>query len=328
EGRAARRSDGTYRYEYDLKDHLGNVRLTFQRNASQFKAERLQSDDYYAFGMRRSVPNNVLNNKYLYNGKELQEETGDYDYGARFYDPVIGRWTSIDPMADQMRRFSPYNHALDNPIRFIDPDGMAPKDVTILVAKDGAGGQGHMAGVIQDGKGNYYYVTMGAAEDAGLSKMSSTGVQGGYNVTALTGAKSMDEAVNLAKQDKGNSAYTDQVTFKTDSKTDQKIFDNVTEKANKVNSGEEKYNVVTNNCTDAIERPIEKATGVSLPDDPRPNVNFKEVKDNKGTIQTGLDLRSGKSTVKTIPSGLDGYPSRQIVVPASTSDNKDKKQTP
>ncbi|MFD0767115.1 RHS repeat-associated core domain-containing protein, partial [Mucilaginibacter lutimaris] len=41
EGRAARRSDGTYRYEYDLKDHLGNVRLTFQRNASQFKAERL-----------------------------------------------------------------------------------------------------------------------------------------------------------------------------------------------------------------------------------------------------------------------------------------------
>ncbi|MFD0766126.1 RHS repeat-associated core domain-containing protein, partial [Mucilaginibacter lutimaris] len=124
EGRAARRSDGTYRYEYDLKDHLGNVRLTFQRNASQFKAERLQSDDYYAFGIRRSVPNNVLNNKYLYNGKELQEETSDYDYGARFYDPVIGRWTTIDPLAEKSRKFSPYTYGLDDPIRNIDRDGM------------------------------------------------------------------------------------------------------------------------------------------------------------------------------------------------------------
>jgi len=112
-------------HEYFLKDHLGSTRVVFGSNGAV-----LQATDYYAFGLEHTPKAKENENRYLYNGKELQDETfaggvrlGWYDYGARFYDPAIARWHVIDNKAEKYYSTSQYVYALNNPIKFIDPDG-------------------------------------------------------------------------------------------------------------------------------------------------------------------------------------------------------------
>jgi RHS repeat-associated protein len=71
-----------------------------------------------------------LEYKYKYNGKEWQDELGlnFYDYGARNYDPAIGRWMNIDALSEEFSDYSPFVYVFNNPVRHIDPDGNAPED--------------------------------------------------------------------------------------------------------------------------------------------------------------------------------------------------------
>jgi len=121
-------TEGTPIYEYVLRDHLGNGRVYCTKPPLYNDPIVLQENHYYPFGMNMDGPWTQQQgevNRYQYNGKELNEEfgLGWNDYGARWYDASIGRWTSVDPLAEKYKSFSPYNYTMNNPIRFIDPNG-------------------------------------------------------------------------------------------------------------------------------------------------------------------------------------------------------------
>ena len=73
--------------------------------------------------MAEQLGSNYYNTPYKFNGKELDEETGLYYYGARYYDPRTSIWLSTDPLAEKYKNLSPYIYVGNNPIVAIDPDG-------------------------------------------------------------------------------------------------------------------------------------------------------------------------------------------------------------
>jgi len=91
------------------------------------------ASDYFPFGLTFNESQRTASTpqRFKYNSFEYIDDLGLglLDYQARHYDPEIGRFLQVDPATDLMRRHSPYNYAFDNPIRFIDPDGMMPEEV-------------------------------------------------------------------------------------------------------------------------------------------------------------------------------------------------------
>ncbi|WP_291285493.1 DUF6443 domain-containing protein [Flavobacterium sp.] len=118
-------SGSSYNYIYQYKDHLGNVRLSYDKTLA-IKEE----SNYYPFGLKHQGYNTVVistNNalKYKYNGKELQDELGlnFYDYGNRNYDASIGRFHNMDRFSEKYLDNTLYHYTKNNPVFFIDVKG-------------------------------------------------------------------------------------------------------------------------------------------------------------------------------------------------------------
>lgn len=125
EGRS-RPTGGGYVLEYNITDHLGNVRAMvgdLNGNGLFTANDIVQTSNYYPFGRQITYQQANPVNEYKYNGKEFLSDINAYDYGARYYDATIARWNGVDNAAEASRRWSPYSYVTNNPARKTDPDG-------------------------------------------------------------------------------------------------------------------------------------------------------------------------------------------------------------
>ena len=115
---------------FHVADHLGSVRAV----VDGVSGEVVETNDYYPFGSRWNTATNLTDqtNRFRYNSKEEQSSlypesvrnaVSYIDYGARQYDPVLGRWFAQDPLSEKYYSVSPYAFCAGNPVKYLDPDG-------------------------------------------------------------------------------------------------------------------------------------------------------------------------------------------------------------
>lgn len=132
---------------FNFTDHLGNIRLSYSKDPATNVLKIIEENHYYPFGLKHAGYNSdklmyskenetlilkpvpplfVTSYDKKFNGKSWETELGlnFYDYGARNYDPALGRWMNVDPLAEKSRRWSSYTYCYNNPLIFVDPDGM------------------------------------------------------------------------------------------------------------------------------------------------------------------------------------------------------------
>ena len=141
-------------YHYYLTDHLGNNRVVV--NAS---GTLVQKNHYYPFGSIFAGTTGPDKQPYKYNGKELDQMHGLnlYDYSARYYESAVGRFTSVDPLAEKKPWLTPYHYCSNNPIKRVDPDGKW--DIEVYASKD-RGKSGYAVLILKDRKGKEVYRTV------------------------------------------------------------------------------------------------------------------------------------------------------------------------
>ena len=199
-------------HDGNTPDHLGNNRVVANANGTVE-----QVNHYYPYGGLTGESTGGSVQPYKYNGKELERMNGLdlYDYGARWMDAALGRFTTIDPMCEKYYDISPYAYCAGNPVNLVDPDGRFIGDYLSdegkLIGTDG----------INDGKlyvlktSKSHFESEGNAPVDGITKREKNRVIKEHDISnkdnfvEITGSKDIREAVVSMIKDDGSGGTAD-----------------------------------------------------------------------------------------------------------------------
>jgi RHS repeat-associated protein len=162
-------AEAGYVYVYLSNENETPVECYFDDfKVTHVKSPVVESNDYYPFGLisQSFARENSLRQDYKYNGKELQDELslGWLDYGARMYQPDLGRWMVVDPLGEKYPALNPYNYVGNNPLNLTDPDG---RDIDVTFSgtdKQKADARRLLTGLLNRALGGQFEITLTATK--------------------------------------------------------------------------------------------------------------------------------------------------------------------
>jgi len=308
---------------YELKDHLGNVRVvlgdkkTRTTGTNPFQPDVVSYSGYFPFGMQMQEDTwQSPLYRYGYGGKEkdgdIKGEGNSYDYGARMLDVRRGQWGSTDPHASKYPGLSSYNYVANSPIIAIDPDG---KDIIVLSAPKGANEFGHAALLVgSEATGWRLYSKNGTKELFGTFGFSDDDPEPGIPFNSLS--EFANSPSNFYGKTDGSVKYESGYRIKTSADLDQAVMKAAEEEVKSF------YNVLCNSCIDVVSDPLSsrkvqdqaKKDGISLDPgyethedartgekfktlNPIPNIRYKTIiKNNPGGTDVTKDIQPNPAT--------------------------------
>ncbi|MES5133586.1 RHS repeat-associated core domain-containing protein [Hoylesella timonensis] len=196
-----------------------------------------------------SMPS-AANHRVELNAKEFDEETGMYYYGARYYEPRLSLWMSVDRFAEKYYNISPYSFGADNPLISIDING---DSLFVLTAPKGAGGYGHMAILIQTKDKKWALFSKNGTNDwSGISGENNKGDDRGTSIFNSP-KEFLRSSKNPVDSKTKQPEYTEGYLIPATTQQDEAAKRGALEELNK------NYNVLGSNCAKTVQNALEKA---------------------------------------------------------------------
>ena len=273
------------KYYYYLKDHQGNNRVVINQSGAVE-----ETNHYYLFG--GVFASSTSTQPYKYNSKEYDTKKGLnwYDYGARHYDAVLGRFMTVDPLAEKYYSESLYTYCYSNPINCIDPNGkdgiyIAFPDYKISTPIGKIGNLGHAEVLLIDNKtGVTKYYEYGRYDKEGKGVVRTFAVP---NVKIGQDKKptleSLNKTLSIISEQAGHAGRIEGAYIESDKFKEMKNYAE-SKIAENANSKRKEYSLRNNNCgtfaADVLKQDPSVKDKAPVIIDPRPNSIVKEYQDN------------------------------------------------